>query len=71
MKLLSGGAFSGVNSEFGGRKRKNQPAFPCIHPRKAEDVAEEDAIGFPIFAIEKNVSTANHGRQSSSWPGWG
>jgi len=51
---------SRVDREFRGRQRKDQPASTHIHGAELQHIAEEGAVGFGIFAVEKNVGAVNH-----------
>src|SRR5260370_13254912 len=41
-------------------QREDQPAMACIHRLEPENVPEEGAIRFRIFAVNNDVSARNH-----------
>src|SRR6266852_994720 len=40
--------------------RKDQPAMACIHRLEPENVPEEGAVRFRIFAVNNDVSAGDH-----------
>src|ERR1019366_3306311 len=51
--------FIGMERRLGGWQRKNQPTVSGIDWGKLEDVAEELAVGFGVFAVDDDVSAGD------------
>ena len=49
-----------VYAGFGRWHRENHPAFAHLYIAESEDVAEEGAVGFGIFAVEQKMSADDH-----------
>src|SRR5882762_11388805 len=49
-----------VECGFPRRQRKDQPAVARIHRLEPENVAEEGAVRFCIFAVNNDVSARDH-----------
>jgi len=62
---LSRLAIGGMKRSLGRGQRKNQPASSDVHGGEFQDVTEERAIRFWVFAVHKNVRAVNHERSSS------
>jgi hypothetical protein len=52
---------AGVNPEFCGRQREDQPALPCIDRGELQNVTEERPIRFGILAVQEKVGSDDHG----------
>jgi hypothetical protein len=51
---------------LGWRQLEDQPAFSCVDVPKAQDIAEEDPIGFCIATVENDMGAGAHGLPSLS-----
>src|ERR1039458_3568103 len=56
-----GVAIFGMHSGFRWRQLEDEPAMPGIHRAKLQHIPAECPIRFRIVAIEKNMSTRDHG----------
>lgn len=54
-------AASWMNSHFSGRQLEDEPSAARIDRAKIQDVAEEGAVRFRIFAVEHQVRAVDHG----------
>ena len=52
-------AVGGVNSGFGGRQGKDEPAATGVYRGKIENVAEEGAVGLRVVAVEQDMGADN------------
>ena len=69
MKLLAV-YVGGMNTGFCRRQRETQAPVTSVHGAKPEDVAEEEAIGLWLVAVEQYMSAIdpeNHGASLSGW----
>src|SRR5258708_527054 len=58
-----------MDSSLRRRQCKDQPAPACIHRTEPQHVTKEQAVGFRLLTIEKDVSARNHGNKFISLDG--
>jgi hypothetical protein len=49
-----------LDSQLGFRKRKDEPTMPGVYGGKAQDVAEEAAVGVRVFAVSNKMRSVDH-----------
>src|SRR5258708_702506 len=60
IKLLPGPVFGGMDCEFSGRHRKDEPSMARIDRREPQHILKERPYGLGLFAVKNCVCACNH-----------